>query len=537
MRQMRFTSLRNAGNLLLDDLRALQVIRDDLSGLNTHNKNFRQVAKNLKMVGLNISIESARSTEAKAHFQALAEEIVQLAQTVSSVARDISDDTSTAQRNMEKIEMEISSKLEHLDNLIQSAGKAVEQALKDVEELLQMSVSALDDVGAKADEISRQVGKLVVNIQIHDNITQRVAHIDTAFEETNHLIQTSTMVELPASALRAVYGKAYGVVRLQFAQLHIIIEDMVIVHEQCIDALKSLETAVKAVSDPRHFLISNHSKTTDPEDIVEREPISILDEALGKLTTLFEQGSRDIELLHEARRQTEQTIAQMDDHIDKVREINFDIHLKALNAVVKSMRMGTTGKSIEALVIEMKELAERSNATIETSVNVMGKITSASDQMDDKGRHQNADEKTAEGQLGVCVTNFHDGFTTFKQKSGEALDIGRDIQEKTTATRKNLDFFDRLLSVFRYHLTDLEQMIKMLQPYAEDVQDDWKDEEQNILDRYTMKREREAHQRFFTAATGKMAADDGLLGVDGENAPTMTDIASEDEFDDNVELF
>ena len=529
--------LNERRNLLMNDLHVLQIIRDDLSGLNAHNRNFRQVAKNLKMVGLNISIESARSAEAKTHFQALAEEIVQLAQTVGSVARNISDDTGNAQRNMDKIEKEISSKLDHLDDLIQSADKAVDQALRDVEDLLQMSITAMDDIRTKADDISRQVGKLVVSIQIHDNISQRVAHIDTAFEETIHLIRTSTMMELPATALRPIFGKVYGVTRLQIAQLHIIIEDVETVHKQCIDALERLETAVEAVSDPRHFSFSKHGGTAGADDNACREPIMILDEALGKLTVLFEQGSRDIELLHEARRQTGRTITQMNDHIDKVREINYDIHLKALNAVVKSMRLGTTGKSIEALVKEMKELAERSNATIETSVKVMGKITSASNGMDEKGRDRYSDEKTAEGQLRDCITNFHNGCGTFKQKSEVALEIGRNIQEKTTATRNSLDFFNRLLSVFKHHLAELEQMIVILQPFADDIQDDWKNEEKDILNRYTMKREREAHQRIYAEAACTDDIDNVLFDVAGEDVSSMTYTITDDAFDDNVELF
>ena len=523
--------------VLSEDLHGLNTIRKDLAHLLDQNKSFKQVAKNLKMVGLNIAIESARSNEAKTHFQALAEEIVQLAQTVSNVAGHISDDTGNAQANMEKIQSEIGLRMNHLDSLIRSTEQTVNQALQDVDNLLQLTITVLDGIGAKAQEIGKQVGHLVVSIQIHDNISQRVAHIQTAVEEAVHLIKTSTMADPPHSGLKAIYGKVYGIIRLQMAQVQTINEDMATVRDQCVDALQKLETAVKEVAQPPGFSFSDNGSVAQIDTDDCHHPVMVLLDALNLLLDLFDKGLNDTRLLTHARRETSQTIAKMECHIGKVREINFDIHLKALNAVVKSTRLGSTGKSIEALVIEMKELAERSNATIVSATEIMEKVTSASERMDGKQRHGDTETSAADLQLRHGIADFTTDCNHFKATSKQTIGMGCQLQDKTKLARENLDFFDRLLSTFQYHHEEFRQVGDSLTSFAGNVSQDWIEEEINILKRYTMQRERDAHAKMidgYSQAPTELDPHFQLYEAPGDS--TRNDFP-EEVLDDNVELF
>jgi hypothetical protein len=174
---------------LSDDLVGLQATRADLGALGEQNGHFKQVAKNLKMVGLTISIEAARTPAATAAFQSLAEEISELARTVHTVTRHIGDDTHTAQQGLAAIHEQIGTRMRDLDGLMNSARAAVHTALEQVDNLMQTTLCALDRIGVQSRRIAEQVGHLVVGVQIHDNISQRAAHIHDSLSEAADLVR------------------------------------------------------------------------------------------------------------------------------------------------------------------------------------------------------------------------------------------------------------------------------------------------------------------------------------------------------------
>jgi hypothetical protein len=146
----------------------------------------------------------------------------------------------------------------------------------------------------------------------------------------------------------------------------------------------------------------------------------------------------------------------------------------------------------------------------------------------------------AEQFLHEGVDSFSQGCTLFKQQSADALAVGRQIREKILLARNNLGFFDRMVSACRHHLSDMEQVAHILIPFSEDVSDDWREEEKNIRARYTMQREREAHQNMFNSIAPVSKAPSLPLPetVQGKRADLASDSdIGEDEFDDNVELF
>jgi hypothetical protein len=222
----------------------------------------------------------------------------------------------------------------------------------------------------------------------------------------------------------------------------------------------------------------------------------------------------------------------MNTHIDQVRDINFDIRLKALNAVIRSSRLGDAGRAITSIVNEMKELAEQSNATIGAVTNVMERIAEASHAMDQTGRADLANDGSAGALLRKGIENFSWACTNFKQHSGEALEMGCRLEARIAESRRHIDFFQKMRNTCRQHHERLDEVKSLLQPFADAAPEDWLAEEKKIIERYTMDREREAHLGMAAAHTSQtniMAMVDGRAG----NCPA----AGVTDFDDNVELF
>ncbi len=524
--------LKSRSAHLSKDLVQVTAIRDALQGLLNQNGSFKQVAKNLKMVGLNISIESARNEASKATFQALADEINQLAQTVQAVAANIADDTGQAQQLLNRSQTDISARTRHLDELLAAAETAVNHALQEIEALTQMNLKALDAIATQADEIGAHVSRLVVSIQIHDNISQRVAHVNESIAEAVELFETSAGLDLPEQAQKVVLGKNYGISRLQVTQIQTIIDDVAEVQEQCEQALAALQSAVTAIAQPEGLDLAADDSPAGRAGA--RHPVVVLEHALEQLISLFDEGIDDIQRLTAAREQTGKTIARMGQHVDKVRDINFEIRLKALNAVIKSSRLGNTGKAIEAIVIEMKALAEQSNATIQSVTDIMERITSSADHLDQRNLSGTEHSYAAGQLLRTGIDIFTQARTALKEQSLDALKHGALIEEKITQARQQIGFFKHLLAACADHLAAMKQINARLEPFAQSGLQEWQQEERSIVARYTMQREREVHAKALHAADqARQAPVVPAAAPDGNSAANP----AEEQFADNVELF
>jgi len=518
---------------LAADLDGLQRIQSDLAALHLQNQQFKVVAKNLKMVGLAISIESARSQAATEAFQALAEEIAQLSRTVYSAVGHIGEDTQTAQRALDNVRTDIGARMAQLETLMADAQASVRSALDQVACFMNLTMEALDRIGEQSRQIDQQVGRLVVGVQIHDNISQRAAHIQEALDEAEQILNRTIGVSLPQTSMQAMLGRVYGIVRLQMAQIQTVCEDVAAVREESRSALGALQTAVAAVTRAEALDTLEIDAAYPVAGSRARHPVMVLTQELERLTGLFDEGMAQIQRLAEARKEIGQTVARMNTHIDQVRDINFDIRLKALNAVIRSSRLGDAGRAIAAIVNEMKVLAEQSNTTIGAVTDIMARIAEASRSI--RSMESAGEDRGGADGAGALLRQGIEGFSiacvTFKTESRQVLGMGQRLEQRIAEGQAHLGFFDTLADGGQAQLSRLADVQNMLQPFAEAAPDDWQAEERRIMARYTMEREREAH-----------------LGQPGpERAPApepldrpheADDTAVEPEmFDDNVELF
>jgi len=518
---------------LAADLDGLHRIQADLAALHLQNQQFKVVAKNLKMVGLAISIESARSHAAAEAFQALAEEIAQLSRTVYSAVGHIGEDTQTAQRVLDTVHADISARMSHLETLMADAQASVRSALDQVACFMNLTMDALDRIGEQSLQIDQQVGRLVVGVQIHDNISQRAAHIQEALDEAEQIMNGTLGDSLPQTSMQAMLGRVYGIVRLQMAQVQTICEDVAAVREESRSALGALQTAVGAVTRAEALDTLEIDAAYPVAGSRARHPVTVLTQELERLTGLFDEGTAQIRRLAEARKETGQTVARMNTHIDQVRDINFDIRLKALNAVIRSSRLGDAGRAIAAIVNEMKALAEQSNTTIGAVTDIMARIAEASRSI--RSVESAGDDRGGADGAGALLRRGIEGFSiacaTFKTESRQVLGMGQRLEQRIAEGQAHLGFFDTLADGGQAQRSRLAEVQNMLQPFAEAASDDWQAEERRIMARYTMDREREAH-------LGQPGPERAASPERLDRSSETDDAAAEPEmFDDNVELF
>jgi chromosome segregation ATPase len=514
-------------------LERVHTVGERLDSLHHMIGGLKKIAKTLKMVAININIESSRSAESLNSFLVLAQEIRSLSDAVALVARTLSGDTQNIVANLGAMDQAVEGKLDQFQQLTRSAQATLERTAPDVLALIDRSVHALQHVGDDAKALSQSAGEIVVNLQIHDNISQRVAHIAQALSDARQQLLTS-------GGSAEAMGMTETSLELQQAQLKSILADIERAHQHSAQAFGAIAQSVEDIARGLAAIASDggHGPRPGPQG---SSSIESLKAALQKIQGLIGQSRLSVVELKEITQEAMLAVARIAEQMKQVQDVNFDIHLKALNAIFKSIRLGSQGKAIVALVQEMKDLANQSN-TLVAQVDTINK-----DIMQDAAALQerihadsgSGDRPAAAGgfDLAAGIGEFADASAAFLQNAGNLAQLSHGLTEQIDTTANALAFLQPFADRLRGQLLQMDALRGRLAPWATAGHGSEKLDRQRLIDRYTMQHERDIHtivldrQAPQTATPAECAAP--LATTGGQVDPA----SGESELGDNVELF
>lgn len=523
-----------------DCLEYIRTIEHHLLGLHGMIPGLHGIAKTLKMVAVNISIESSRSAESHENFLVLAREIRALSDTVANAARTLADETKVAAANLGTMHQTMGAKLCHFQQLAKDSHIAVDRTAPMVQGLIDRAMDVLHHVADHARTLSQNAGEIVMNLQIHDSISQRIDHIVHALAEVRHsFLQAGDGNE----TLRLVDGN----LMLQQAQLRSIVEDIDSAYQQSTHAF---DTIGRSVQDITARLVGISSGIAHDQNSGQGGASSIgsLQSTLDKIQQLIAEGGRTVRELEAIAQQAAETVARIAQHMQQVRDVNFDIHLKALNAILKSVRLGNQGKAIAVLVQEMKDLAIQSNALVE-QVEVINKAT-----MEDAGALQarinverNIGGRTDDVDcidLKAGIKEFDAVGITFIQTADNTTQLCGNLTDQIKAAASQLCFLRPFAGQLQEQLQQLDRLRAELIPWTGNSQSSVMLNQESFVARYTMKHERDVH----AAALGPMdfadmppvtdRSDGGRATAESQTLSEQgSDESADNSLGDNVELF
>ncbi len=482
---------------LTQNLNGLAEIETKLNTLSQQNGHLKRVAKNLKMVGMNISIENVQSHKTKAAYQVLADVTNQLAQKMAAAAEYISEDTRCILRRIELIQNDLDAGMQRLDKLTASARKTVEEALNEVEPLMRISLDMMDHIRRKSEAVKDHAGQLAEDLQIHEETSWRIAYIAASINEATEYMENAVSTASQQEEGFSNLGRAENINRLQMAQLKNLAEDMTKTGKRTKTALENLFISTGAVThtEVAHMTAEEFIRRFDTQQ--HRPFEDALNAVFEHLIDLSNQGASDIDRIREVNRQVESAVHTMVRHLNHVRDINFDVHLKALNTIIKSTRSNKTGKAIEAIVLEMKSLAETSDTTIQRGIGLMKDVTTASQQLDQSALQKSPTHSNSEELL------FHRGIEHFsmacdsiKNHLQSALNLSARLQAEISSASRGVAFFDQMAAAFNDCRIDLERVDTLFRPYMDSVDRNPSVSEQQAKEGFTMEGTRETRYRF-----------------------------------------
>ncbi len=489
--------LRDFRRKVFRDTDHIRSIIEHLGHLYHHCEKFEQTTMFIRVVGLNIGVESTRSTESSEMFSVVSGEIKKVSERITEITKAILEDAKAEQVRQASTSAEIFEGMTRLNTLAEEGEQAVRHAVENIEHLTSIALKTLEDATQHATEISRQVGEIVQAIQFHDNMNQRIEHIVSGFADVEILWNRAAEDTCLEDEKAQCRGKAYLIMDIQQAQLERVISEVDRVHQKSRQAFEKIKTAIEELANTLPAFDSVGQKHDDDGKSVPTDPIAALQKALDALCDIQEKGRHLVERVDSSTHQASEKAVTLSDHTRDVRRISLETHLMALNAVVKAAHLGESGRTHEVLAQEMRRLSKRSEMFVEDVETIIEQINRSARDLTAE-RDQSAGE-ACDSPLDISlpmdgeeVTGTYAGFA---ESAAVILKRTEALNTEISRTSDKLEFLPLLSDELGRHLKEAKEICQILSPWAAAYQENEDDRATALVGRYTMAEERVVHDR------------------------------------------
>ncbi|MGD9157152.1 MAG: hypothetical protein PVG39_01975 [Desulfobacteraceae bacterium] len=536
--------LGNIGEFSRESLAKLNICREDVENVlpkvETCSANLkllydmcpviRTIAKKLNIVALHISMESSRSRECEEMFNFFVKEIKQLASKVHEISARIRDDSENARTNQVADFSSISERKDILSSLADNAHHSVEENVHYLEDLIKMALKTMRRAEIHSKKISSLVGEVVVAIQFHDIARQQIEHVIETLDEIRTFFNKDISDEnSPDENQLNPMAKAYTILSLQAEQINQVIRE---IH----DAYKKTKKSFHEIGNEVDVLVSGMiglSKNTDDTNYT-GNPFQRLISGLDQLEKIMHQGKEMARVIDNNLRMSAETAENLASHLTEMEDISMDLHIKAINALIMSKRLGSEGKTLSVLAEDVTEVSLDSNEFVLDVVKILkaigGLATNLSCLSDQEGNYLDDTDKQMNLSTGInMVTVVYDDFLS---KSTQSIEQSKELRDKIIRLETELDFLKEIENTLYSQQDNIKNIMESIKPYIPDnlIKDN---ELEHLTDRYTMEVERGIHNR--TLKKESIPAE----SLEKSNSKDMVnpDKNEEDYLGDNIELF
>lgn len=475
----------------------------------------------LNVVGFNIAVESSRSDDARQMFEIFSEEIRGLSRKISNSSRHILEDSLKTRDRQKAARSDIGRRTQAFEAIYKEAESVVRQAAEEIRALMDVSARTLDQSHARSRRIEREIGEVVVGLQFHDIARQKIEHITATLQDVR---------SAAGAAASEAISNHNGLIYLQKEQLGTILEELRNACDTSRGAFNALWTHVSELA----------GETADSDSRVDQvqHRIGTLKDGLAQLSRLLSQGRAMEESVKQNAAQIADMAVQLSHHVDQVRGISRDLHLNALNAIVKSTRLHSEGRALEILAQEVSRLSVETSGFVDDVVTEISALISLAETMEMDGLD------AGDGESDRIEASINDMAAGYEQSIADAAKARAEaalLRERIGVVQEQLPFMETLLEELMVQWRRLSDICTEDGRMPEGTRDSG-----NYLDRvaerYTMASEREIHDRH-TGRRGEGDARPALSETKTDvsearrSKPGEKDGTEADDFGDNVELF
>lgn len=467
---------------------------------------FKKINKVLRMLGISTKIESARLGQSAAGFDTLASDVGQLSIQVHEKAAIVLS---------RKLDLE--GAIRQTLSGVLTAGAQQHDLVLGILDRTRTSLAALTEVNSRcgtaatgisssSDEVSRNIGEVVMSMQAHDIVRQQVEHVEEALRE----LQSGLNGGAPD------LDEIASVCRLQIAQLK--------------HASSEFGAAVSTIVGSLHEIARKESGLTRETGCM----AGIADEAgsgffsgmqkdLSIVTSALTESSQANRRLCEAMGSVAETVREIGTLVADIETLGEEIKLIALNAQIKSAYTGDEGAALGVLAEAIQRLSVDAIDHTGAVSNALGGIRTVTERLNHGMTEETSalDEEvqrmvdTLLALLGTLRQVNETLRDSLSRMDAEVQDLSEEIEQVTAGITVH-ETTTRVLGEAIRRLEEIVADAQRIQPGAgQGVNLD------ELASRYTMHSERSIHS---SVLGGGIPAAAGPASGGGE-------------FDDNIELF
>jgi methyl-accepting chemotaxis protein len=454
--------LRDRGQKIGLNLDAVQSIFPRLSNLVSQAEALNKLGIHLWEVGFNIEVESARTTANLALFASFPRELKQLAAKMRQVATEIIIGSKKEQQEQQTVSKEIAQNLDGLIVLAQEVESAVREAIGCIEEIMGRAVAALKEANDHAKAISSQIGEIVMRIQMHDRMSQLIAHIVQTLTTAVDLLDQSGDDVLEGERLEML-TVLRQLILLQCAQIRRIIDETVEANRKGREAFQVIDQRVEALGHSFSTLSLSPADNNISEETT--DPLSLLEAVLDRLKSLLGEGATMINHLNESGRQISSMTGRLVDHMKGIESIRADLHIKALNTMVMAARLGDHGRTMEVLAQETKALSEQAYGFVDSVKDIHIIVVETVQAFQDEDDNRDGCEDRG-ALLGNSMQTISEIIERFNRESAATIDHTDVLRNAIIKANDGLEFLGRLeANLIELH-GELEAIAEFITPWA-----------------------------------------------------------------------
>ena len=386
----------------------------------------------------------------------------------------------------------------------------VRSSYEDIKRLMAETTALIDTAKAKAEVIGEKVGEVVVSIQFHDAMSQRIEHIIEALHDTEILCEQSRKTKAPETL-----GSACIILDYQKRQLKNLTAE---IRALTLTTQESFQVICGEVSEMSSELAGS-GLTGQGKKRAGVNFFQPLQQGLRHLGGLLSTGGNILNALHLSAEETAMVSDHLLEMILGVKQIREETHIMAINTIIMATHLGDKGRTIEVLAKEIRALADQTGEMVDGVSVVQEDIVSTVAALRQSINRESdtisaADLEQGVTRIGESYLQVQTGISTIAEDAGV-------LANRINGVVTQLSFLENLEAKMELSSQNVDQMLEALEP--------WRDSGQvhdenvlRLLARYTMDQERVVHSsgdNIFADAAGNQ-------GATGSTS-----------FDDNVELF
>ena len=326
-------------NEVRTNLERMNGVMDNLETLYAISKQIKKFSQSLKTVALNMLVENARSIDRSVNiFSDVAQEIKDLSVHIAGIANDVHKNVEKA-RTVHRFTLEeIAAGIGRLETLTTEIRTTVQESTHKTEALMRFSVDTIEQAGRRSSEISRQVGEIVVGVQFHDNMRQRMLYVANRL---NAVLSAAAGGGKRTPGVTADKQPAPEIIVNQVHRISGIRAEITEVYEKNRFALERIGHEVGDLVQG----VSGAGAASEDGDLAafRHDPFSHLKRALTQLHDLLNRGENFYRQIQEAAAQVSDIAVTLSELLGLVRSISANTHNKAINSIIVPAQPGDSG--------------------------------------------------------------------------------------------------------------------------------------------------------------------------------------------------